>query len=168
MRTTEEEAQRKRNEQALKVKAYRATMTKIFEKLANDEYDAELMQLSAGILKRNPDVITLWNIRREFLLRLKAEKADDVQETYTKDLELTEACLFVNPKSYCAWHHRSWILENITEPNWEREVKLCTKYLQMDERNCKSTFDNIIGNFIIIFYIASDCSPRVGLSSLRN
>lgn len=137
MRTTEEEAQRKRNEQALKVKAYRTAMTKIYEKRAAEEYDTELMQLIAGVLSRNPDVFTLWNIRREFLLKLKAENLDKVQEIFTKDLQLTETCLQVNPKSYCAWHHRCWILENITEPNWQHEVKLCTKYLQLDERNCK-------------------------------
>lgn len=137
VRTTEEEAQRKRNEQALKVKAYRAAMTKITEKRATEQYDVELMQLTASVLTRNPDVFTLWNIRREYLLRLKADKPDDVQEVYTKDLHLTEQCLQVNPKSYCAWHQRCWILENITEPDWDHEVKLCTKYLRLDERNCE-------------------------------
>ncbi|XP_031617079.1 geranylgeranyl transferase type-2 subunit alpha [Contarinia nasturtii] len=135
VRTTEEEAQRKRNEQALKVKAYRVAMSKIIEKRAAEQYDAEIMQLTTGVLSRNPDVFTLWNIRREFLLKLKADKPDEVQETYTKDLQLTQTCLQVNPKSYCAWHHRCWILENITEPKWDDEVKLCTKYLQLDERN---------------------------------
>lgn len=137
VRTTEEEAQRKKNEQALKVKAYRAAMSKIIEKRAAEQYDVELLQLTASVLSRNPDVFTLWNIRREFLLRLKADKPDEVQEVYTKDLQLTEQCLQVNPKSYCAWHHRCWILENITEPNWDHEVQLCTKYLRMDERNCE-------------------------------
>lgn len=137
VRTTEEEAVRKRNEQAVKVKAYKAAMSKIIEKRSAEQYDTELMQLTAGVLSRNPDVYTLWNIRREYLLKIKAENPDQVQETYTKDLQLTEGCLQVNPKSYCAWHHRCWILENTTEPNWQHEVKLCTKYLQMDERNCK-------------------------------
>lgn len=137
MRTTEEEAQRKRNEQALKVKAYRAAMAKIIEKRTAEEYDVELLQLTASVLTRNPDVFSLWNVRREYLLKLKTDKPDEVQETYTKDLQLTEQCLQVNPKSYCAWHHRCWILENITEPNWDNEVKLCTKYLRLDERNCE-------------------------------
>lgn len=137
MRTTEEEAEKRQNEQAIKVKAYRAAMAKIVEKRAAEQYDTELLQLTAGVLTRNPDVFTLWNVRREYLLKLKSEKPDEVQETFTKDLQLTEQCLQVNPKSYSAWHHRCWILENITEPNWEHEVKLCTKYLQKDERNCE-------------------------------
>lgn len=137
VRTTEEEAQRKRNEQTVKMKAYRAAMAKIIQKRAANEYDAELMKLTAVILTRNPDVFTLWNIRREFLLELKENTPDDVQATYTKELQLTETCLQANPKSYCAWHHRCWILENITDPDWQHEVDLCTKYLRLDERNCK-------------------------------
>lgn len=112
-------------------------MSKILQKRAADQYDDELMKLTAGILTPNPDVFTLWNIRREFLLKLKAKTPDDVQATYTKELELTEICLKANPKSYSAWHHRCWTLENITEPDWQHEVNLCTKYLAADERNCK-------------------------------
>lgn len=114
-------------------------MTMIFEKRAANEYDVEMMQLTAGVLSRNPDVSTLWNIRRELLLQIKEANNDGVQEIFDKDLVLTETCLQVNPKSYCAWHHRCWILENTIEPNWDREVNICTKYLKLDERNCKFT-----------------------------
>lgn len=114
-------------------------MERIFAKrAASTEYDAEMMQLTAGVLQRNPDITTLWNIRRECLLKLKETSADDVEEVFDKDLSLTRACLEVNPKSYCAWHHRRWILKNVMEPNWQREVHICTEYLKKDERNCKS------------------------------
>lgn len=145
MRTSAEEAERKRNEQKEKVKAYRIAMDRIYAKRATStEYDAEMMQLTAGVLQRNPDVSTLWNIRRECLLKLKEANAADVQDVFDKDLSLTRACLEVNPKSYCAWHHRSWILENTVAPNWQREVNLCTEYLKKDERNCKcQTFQSM-------------------------
>lgn len=112
-------------------------MAQILTKKAADEYDDEMMLLVAGILTRNPDVATLWNIRRNCLLKIKERDDADVQTIFDKDLSFTEVCLQANPKSYCAWHHRCWILENSPTPNWQREVTLCTKYLKMDERNCK-------------------------------
>lgn len=133
VRTSEEEAARKKKEQELKVKAYRQGMFKIKEKRLLDEYDEELMQILTAILSKNPDIFTLWNIRRE-CIQLMSDKGP---ELFEKELNLTENCLLVNPKSYCAWHHRCWILEHSPEPNWQREVDVCTKYLKMDERNCK-------------------------------
>lgn len=111
-------------------------MAKILEKKAAAEYDDEMMQLVGGILVRNPDVATLWNIRRDYLLKIKEQNVDELQAIFDKELSFTENCLHANPKSYCAWHHRCWSLENSPTPYWERELVVCTKYLKMDERNC--------------------------------
>lgn len=137
VRTSAEEAARKKEEQQQKAKAYQAAMVRILKKKDAAEYDDEMMQLVASILTRNPDVSTLWNIRRLCLLELKQREAVDIKTVFDKDLGFVEQCLHANPKSYCAWHHRCWVLENSPEPNWQREVALCTKYLKMDERNCK-------------------------------
>lgn len=131
IRTSQEEAIRKRKEQEQKVLAYRVGMQKILHKKSISEFDNELMQLTAAILSRNPDISTLWNLRRQTIVELNDEAA------FKKDLEFTESCLLVNPKSYCVWHHRCWVLENMPSPNWQCEVDVCTKYLKMDERNCK-------------------------------
>ncbi|XP_023298556.2 geranylgeranyl transferase type-2 subunit alpha [Lucilia cuprina] len=156
VRTTEEERERKKKEQALKVKAYKAAMTKIMSKRKNQEYDDEMLMYTTPILQRNPDVSTLWNIRRECILakvnKLKeedgekrpeeegeVEKKDNkevaIQKVFETEISLTEQCLLVNPKSYNIWHHRMWLLEQAPQANWQREVLLCNKYLKMDERN---------------------------------
>lgn len=136
MRTSAEQAAKRKEEQRQKAKAYQTAMAKILEKRAAEEYDDEMMQLVGGILLRNPDVSTLWNIRRDYLLKIKELNGDDLQAVFDKELSFTENSLHANPKSYCAWHHRCWILENSPTPNWESELALCTKYLKMDERNC--------------------------------
>uniref|UniRef100_A0A182K124 Geranylgeranyl transferase type-2 subunit alpha n=1 Tax=Anopheles christyi TaxID=43041 RepID=A0A182K124_9DIPT len=133
VRTSAEEAARKKLEQQQKVKMFRAAMGRIFEKKAAQEYDADMMELTSKLLSSNPDIATLWNLRRMCIMSLK--ETEDFQAVFDKDLGFTEMCLMVNPKSYCAWHHRCWILENAPKADWQKEVELCTKYLKLDERN---------------------------------
>lgn len=164
VRTTEEERERKKKEQALKVRAYRAAMGRIQKKREAGELDSEMLTLTVQILQRNPDVSTLWNIRRECVLeklaKLKAEATekkgetpekeeapegaaekndsqpeDKTQAVFSTELDVTEQCLMVNPKSYNAWHHRCWTLEQNPRADWQRELLLCNKYLKFDERN---------------------------------
>ena len=52
-----------------------------------------------------------------------------------KELELTQQCLMVNPKSYGSWYHRCHCMLAMTDPNWQREIQLCDVYLSRDERN---------------------------------
>lgn len=52
------------------MKAYKAAMGRIHQKRTAKEMDQEMMTLSGQILERNPDVSTLWNIRKECLLEL--------------------------------------------------------------------------------------------------
>lgn len=134
VRTSAEEAARKQKEREQKAKAFRAGMGRILMKKVTDELDDEMMQLTGKILSANPDVATLWNLRRRCILKL-AEAEPENQKQFDDDLRFTEMCLQVNPKSYCAWHHRCWCLENCPSPDWQKEVDLCTKYLKLDERN---------------------------------
>ncbi len=63
---------------------------------------------------------------------------DDKSTFVDEELKLTEAGLRVNPKSYCSWFHRCWLLDNFgDESNWNRELLICTKYLELDDRNCE-------------------------------
>lgn len=137
VRTSAEEAIRKKKEHDLKAKAYRNGMDKIFAMRNRNLLDLNLLELTGKILSVNPDLSTLWNIRRECILKMTSGDEPDTS-LFERDLGFTELCLQVQPKSYGAWHHRVWILENSPEPDWNREVNLCTIYLRKDERNCKT------------------------------
>ncbi|GAB0098222.1 Geranylgeranyl transferase type-2 subunit alpha [Sergentomyia squamirostris] len=136
VRTTEEEAARKKLEQDEKMKAYRGAMERIREKREQGELDREMLDITRKLLSSNPDIYTLWNVRKECFEELRlAVNEEEMKDLHQADLLFTEQCLQVNPKSYGAWHHRGWILETRPDPNWNREVDLCTKYLKLDERN---------------------------------
>lgn len=138
VRTSAEEAIRKKKEQDLKAKAYRNGMDKIIALRSCDDSASrrKLLEITGKILSVNPDISTLWNIRRECILKMTAGDEPDVS-LFEKDLGFTELCLQIQPKSYGAWHHRVWILEHSPSPDWDREVNICTAYLKRDERNCK-------------------------------
>ncbi|KAL1399574.1 hypothetical protein pipiens_008110 [Culex pipiens pipiens] len=125
VRTSAEEAARKQKERNAKAAAFRAGMERILAKKERAELDEELLALTGKILSANPDVATLWNLRRQCLQTFaKADEETGGQSLFDKDLNFTEMCLQVNPKSYCAWHHRCWVLENCPTPNWDKEVEL--------------------------------------------
>lgn len=67
-----------------KLKLYKDVRNRIFEKRENsifnlffsykslilDEFDVELLSLTSELLKKNPDIYTFWNIRREVIDQL--------------------------------------------------------------------------------------------------
>lgn len=73
VRTSEEEAARKKKENELKAKAYRIGSDKIFNLRNSGNYNEELMSLTSKILYVNPDVMTMWNVRRECIIKMIEE-----------------------------------------------------------------------------------------------
>lgn len=65
-----------------------------------------------------------------------SEENEQLTKLYDAELSLTEYCLKINPKSYCAWHQREWVLTTRLDPDWKKELMLCDQYLKLDERNC--------------------------------
>ncbi|RZF34884.1 hypothetical protein LSTR_LSTR012881 [Laodelphax striatellus] len=136
VRTTEEQKELERKEREKKVKVYKAAIQKVFAKRKNNELDDEGLEITGQILLSNPDIYTLWNYRKEIVLHYKEIRpAEELEEVVKTELYLAESCLRKNPKSYCAWYHRCWILDNMPNTNWKRELAICNKYLDLDERN---------------------------------
>ncbi|XP_043275761.1 geranylgeranyl transferase type-2 subunit alpha [Venturia canescens] len=134
VRTTAEQEALKKIERAKKTAQYKMAMKIIFQKRADKLWDDELLEVTERVVLQNPDINTLWNIRRDAF-----NKNDWTQEERTermkRELTLTENCLRENPKSYGVWHHRCWIIDHMPEPDWKMELALCAKCLNLDERN---------------------------------
>ncbi|VVC29630.1 Leucine-rich repeat domain, L domain-like,Protein prenyltransferase, alpha subunit [Cinara cedri] len=129
--TTEAQKAAAEREKEKKLQFYRQSINDVFNRRTRNEYDVLALKSSEGLLRANPDIVTLWNYRKDILLHLNPSK-----EIINDELYLTEKCLQVNPKSYSAWYHRNWVLDNIdSSADWNKELSLCTKYLKMDERN---------------------------------
>uniref|UniRef100_X2A7L7 Geranylgeranyl transferase type-2 subunit alpha n=1 Tax=Capitella teleta TaxID=283909 RepID=X2A7L7_CAPTE len=136
VKTTAEQQEAKRIEREKKLKIYQGATKTAFEKRKNREYDHEALEVTGNILAANPDFYTLWNFRREILTHIKSNwEEENVFKTFDGELYFLEQCLKVNPKSYGSWQHRCWTMENHTKPDWTRELKLCNKFLEYDERN---------------------------------
>lgn len=136
VKTTAEQQEAKRKERERKLLLYRAATDKIFSKRKNNELDQEMLNLTGELLSTNPDFSTLWNIRRElFEAWLTTKATEELQKAFTSELYFLEQCLSTNPKSYGTWHQRCWVLNRMPEPNWKRELMLCSRFLELDERN---------------------------------
>ncbi|XP_076624334.1 rab geranylgeranyltransferase subunit alpha isoform X1 [Colletes latitarsis] len=134
VRTSAEQEALKEKEKVKKVTHYRFNMNIVFEKRKDKIYDDELMKRTECLLLELPDIYTLWNIRREAYTNNQWNE-EVLKEFHRRELILTENCLKLNPKSYTAWYQRMWIMDHMDEPNWKKELMLCTKYLDFDERN---------------------------------
>lgn len=144
VKSTEQQKAEEEAKRDDKLKTYQYAMGKILENRetwknsAAGETPNEAWKMTAGVLMANPDISTLWAIRKENIEKevlILDDKPEEHDTILTKELDLTYHCLMKNPKSYGAWHHRCWSLLKMKNPQWDKELMLCNKYLEMDERN---------------------------------
>uniref|UniRef100_G3NAQ1 Geranylgeranyl transferase type-2 subunit alpha n=1 Tax=Gasterosteus aculeatus aculeatus TaxID=481459 RepID=G3NAQ1_GASAC len=125
-----------KKEREKKLKIYVAARDACFSKRKEGVWDDGALQITQQLLSSNPDFGTLWNYRREILMHLETVKdEDEVQKIYEAELSFLESCLKVNPKSYGSWHHRGWVSTRLPRPDWARELGLCDRCLNLDDRN---------------------------------
>ena len=132
------------------------------EKRSVDEHSLSALELTRAVLKINPEFYTIWNYRRQILLRTllvpfeetpsehadlaadpKAEHQTGIACLLMEELVFLQRLLQGWPKCYWLWNHRLWTLEQANvflSPEdahvfWEGELKLVRMMLSKDERN---------------------------------
>jgi geranylgeranyl transferase type-2 subunit alpha len=130
------EAKRKAKE-AVQIKEYRKLNDEYLSMRRNNKYDKKSFELSEAILSQNPEYYSVWNYRREILIKglFKEMSKDDIQKLLEKELVFLEHILRKFPKVYWIWTHRKWCFKNSPNPNWTREMGLINKMLELDPRN---------------------------------
>lgn len=135
VKTTAQQQEEKRLEREKKVEIYTSVMKQIFEKRCNEEDMDTNLKLTQQVLSGNPDIYTLWNIRKEIFIKKIENEDENVEQLLLDELDFVQSCLRGNPKSYGIWNQRRFVMLHMKEPQWIRELQLCNLFLQYDERN---------------------------------
>lgn len=104
----------------------------------NEIYTQDFLDDTTTLLELNPEFNAVWNYRRHIVLSLVQQGALDRKQFLNQDLKLTMAQLRMYPKCYWIWNHRTWCLQQLQlhgEANWEFELAIVLKLLEMDSRN---------------------------------
>ncbi|EEQ99764.1 Geranylgeranyl transferase type-2 alpha subunit, putative [Perkinsus marinus ATCC 50983] len=76
------------------------------------EMTPEVNGLTMKALQINPEVATIWNFRRDLLSRLPTSLRVPALE---KELELLNMATKHITKSYCVWHQRRWVVDELLD-----------------------------------------------------
>lgn len=101
-------------------------------------YTKEAIGLSFKLLEINPEAYTAWNYRKlAFQHNVKElSELEAIKSAVDDELRMVEVALRQNPKSYGAWYHRKWLLNQKLAPvDFKRELGLLDKLLKVDARN---------------------------------
>ncbi|UZO04232.1 uncharacterized protein OCT59_024623 [Rhizophagus irregularis] len=127
----------RKEKEVTKIKEYRNLVESYFQKKDKKEFDNDALALTTKILSQNPDFYSIWNFRRLILLNglLKECSEEDKQQTLSTELVFLQELFQLNPKSYWIFNHRRWCLETMQNPDWDKELQLVGKFLELDARN---------------------------------
>lgn len=133
----EEELKIKEREKAYNFRHLTQKLFNIRQEINSRESLDEFFKLTSELLLINPDFYTVWNIRRETLLKhLDCQQTDqEIKSMWSNELDFALDCLRRNEKSYCVWQHRIWILSQMPDSEYDKEIMLCNSILSKDERN---------------------------------
>ncbi|GAM18215.1 hypothetical protein SAMD00019534_013900 [Acytostelium subglobosum LB1] len=136
VKTTEEKARALKEKELIKIAEYRAIVDTYTKHRELNEYNDTSLQVTKKVLEINPEYYTVWNYRRDTLVYFATVKPnEDMQTLYAAEMKFIEECIQRFTKSYWVWYHRKWISVRQDKCDWERELKLCSKLLDLDLRN---------------------------------
>lgn len=123
-----------------KIVKYKKLSDKVLEGNRQQIYNQEYLDDVTELLDWNPELYTAWNYRKRLILHyvFRDELKLDEQtkhEFLTNELAFVLKMLKRFPKSYWIWNHRIWCLKLDTLSNWDVELGLVEKFLQVDARN---------------------------------
>ncbi|EGC34857.1 hypothetical protein DICPUDRAFT_34340, partial [Dictyostelium purpureum] len=137
VRTSEEKARALKLKELEKIDSYNKLVKSFEEKREkeNGQYDDQSLAVSKLVLVENPEYYTIWNYRRNVMNQFKEKGTSDIQQVYQNELKFIEECIQRYTKSYWIWYHRKWVTVRLDDCDWDRELKLCSKLLNLDLRN---------------------------------
>lgn len=97
-------------------------------------YNPTTLALTASLMVVNPDFYTVFNFRKEILSDMMTKDPAGKEALLREELGIMNKALEKQPKSYYAWYHRIWVLEQ-GPPDLLHELELCAKFLTADPRN---------------------------------
>lgn len=104
-----------------------------------------LLETSAAVVEVNPECPTAWNERRRAL-------KGGSDELLKSELGLTTNALGRAPKCYAVWEHRLWVLGQMEQPLWNKELKAAEALLSRDARNCELIFGLLLYAIAIYYF----------------
>jgi len=156
----EKEAARKEKERA-QVQEYRALTDDVMNKVCHpnrvcltvaqrklNDLSKDAFELTTQLLKKNPEFFTVWNYRKRILseglfkellssaVGLTVRNESEIPKLLTQELHFLFLRLREYPKCYWIWLYRQWCLEVHPDADWDTELKLVTRMLEADSRNC--------------------------------
>lgn len=126
--------QRQQEENRQRVAKYCQLNDHVMDQRASQIHTDHSLAATQQLLELNPELHTIWNYRRQILLRLP-QWTSHRQQLLEQELEFLMAIIPKNIKSYWMWNHRIWALSQLPHPKWEKELGLVAKLLEVDARN---------------------------------
>lgn len=79
---------------------------------------------------------TVQGVLSDFKVGIDNRHPEQIRQLLLSELHFLFLRLREYPKCYWIWLYRKWCLEICPDADWETELKLVTKMLEVDSRNC--------------------------------